>query len=56
MDLFEPLKAKITLPAKSAIALKIGKNAVHRHISKSMVLSVSVRNATFSGYFELTNA
>lgn len=55
MDLFESLKAKITLPAKSAIALKIGKNVVHRHISKSMVLSVSVRNATFSGYFELTS-
>jgi superfamily II DNA or RNA helicase len=53
MDLFEPLTIKLTLPAKSAPARKIGGNFVHKLLSRETKVEVQVKAAEFSGYFKL---
>lgn len=53
MDLFEPLTIKLTLPAKSAPARKIGGNFVHKLLSRETKVEVQFKAAEFSGYFKL---
>lgn len=56
MDLFEPLTIKLTLPAKSAPARKIGGNFVHKLLSRETKVEVQFKAAEFSGYFKLFTA
>lgn len=53
MDFFDPLKIKITLPAKALSAKRIGGNFVHKLLFRTTPLEAQVKNASFSGYFEI---
>jgi superfamily II DNA or RNA helicase len=55
MDLFEPLKKEITLPAWFAPAIEIGSNRIRRCLCRQRVVEFCVNDAEFSGYFELTS-
>ncbi|WP_024300139.1 DEAD/DEAH box helicase [Methylomicrobium lacus] len=55
MDLFEPLKKEITIPGWFAPNIKIGSNRIHHCLYRPIVVEFCVRDAEFSGYFELTS-
>ncbi|WP_334078552.1 DEAD/DEAH box helicase [Microbulbifer sp. M83] len=54
MDLFQPLKAVLNLPEKSARRQNIGGNYVRRLLSRKQSVNVEIKDSPFSGYFELT--
>ncbi|MDN7125661.1 DEAD/DEAH box helicase family protein [Pseudidiomarina sp. 1APP75-32.1] len=53
MDLFGPLTIKLTLPAKSAPALKVGGNIIHKLLFRATEVEAQVKEAEFAGYYEL---
>lgn len=53
MDLFGPLTIKLTLPAKAAPTRKVGGNFVHKLLFRTTTVEAQVKDAEFSGYFEL---
>lgn len=53
MDLFDPLTIILTLPRKSASARRVGGNIVHKLLFRETKIQVLVKDAGFSGYFEL---
>ena len=53
MDLFDPLTIKLTLPAKSAPAQKVGGNLIYKLLFRATKVEARIKAAEFSGYFEL---
>ena len=54
MDLFEPLQATITLPAKFVTPIKVGRHSVNRLHVRSSTISIDVQQSEHTGYFKLT--
>lgn len=54
MDFFDPLKIKITLPAKASDIKKVGSNFVHKLFFRATTVDVEIKKANFPGYFELS--
>jgi superfamily II DNA or RNA helicase len=54
MDLFEPLKISINLPAKLAPSVQIAGNAVHKLLFRRSKVQAQVSKSEFTGYFKLS--